>query len=94
MVSGGAQSAGSGGAATTGVGFDGIVAEQEEGVINGPAGNSYAGSVGISGVKIGLSEGLHFATILAASTAGTATWYGGAASASVQPVSVTIALQG
>jgi hypothetical protein len=93
MVSGAQQSSSGGTFATTGVGFDGTTAEQELGSINGPAGNGYIGSIGVDGVKTGLSEGLHYATLLGASGGGTATWAGGAATPSNPSPSLTIALR-
>jgi hypothetical protein len=94
MVSGAQQSSASGTPATTAVGFDGTTPEQAMGAINPPSGATYQTSIGISDVKTGLSEGLHYATLLGASGGGTATWIGGAAAAGNPSASLTVALQG
>ena len=94
MVSGAQQSSASGTPATTAVGFDGTTPEQAMGAVNPPSGATYQTSIGISDVKTGLSEGLHYATLLGASGGGTATWIGGAAAAGNPSASLTVALQG
>jgi hypothetical protein len=94
MVSGAQQSSASGTPATTAVGFDGTTPEQAMGAVNPPSGATYQTSIGISDIKTGLSEGLHYATLLGASGGGTATWIGGAAAAGNPSASLTVALQG
>lgn len=83
-VSGGFNNSTSGTNAFTGLGFDGTTAELQQAVVGGPsAGTIVITSIGLRGVKTGLSEGLHYATLLGASAGGTATWYGGGAAADV-----------
>jgi len=80
-LDGGYATSTAGGNALTSIGFDGTTAEQESSVLGGPAGNVFTGAVGISGIKTGLSEGLHYATLLGLSSAGAAKWFGGSAGA-------------
>jgi hypothetical protein len=76
----------------TGISFDGAAAEQET-----CAAASGVSGIGISGTKVGLSEGLHYATLFGAvgSGAGTGTWYGVTnTSAGQAQTTMTISLQG
>lgn len=78
-TSGGFNNSASGTNAFTGVGFDGTTPELQQAVVGGPsAGTVVIGSIALRGLKSGLSEGLHYATLLGASAGGTANWYGGA----------------
>jgi len=85
-VAGSFTSSGGGTNASSGIGFDGTTAESEASAVGGPAGNGYSGAIGISGVKTGLAEGLHYATILGATGSGTATWTG----TGLSPATVTV----
>lgn len=78
--------------AATQISFDGGATEQESVAV---AANSSTnrGPCAINGVKTGLSEGLHFATLYGASGAGTATWNGSNTAGTAQ-VTLIIALQG
>lgn len=70
--------------------FDGGTPELESCSANGSS------SLGFGGIKTGLSEGLHYATLFGAiNTSGTATWRGGAApsgTGGTAPVSLTLGL--
>ena len=76
--------------AVTAVSFDGGSPETEASAGTG------VGPIGISGIKSGLSEGVHYATIFGAvSSAGTGTWRSGSApsgSAGTAPVTITLGL--
>ena len=78
--------------AATQISFDGGATEQESVAV---AANSSTnrGPCAINGVKTGLSEGLHYATLFGAAGAGTATW-NGSNTASTAQVTLIIALQG
>lgn len=82
-ISGVFNSGTGGGNAYTAVGFDGPSGAPETSGVGGPAGNSFVGAVGITGVNTGLAEGLHFATILGATAGGTATWSGTTAAVTI-----------
>lgn len=77
-------------AAVSTMSFDGGSPELESCSANGSS------SLAFSGIKTGLSEGLHYATLFGAiNTSGTATWRGGAApsgTAGTAPVSLTLGL--
>jgi len=82
--------------AATQVSFDGAAGEQETVICFGTTVGGSGGltvSCPISGVKTGLSEGLHFATLLGATTSGTATWNSSNTNAS-STTTLIIALQG
>jgi hypothetical protein len=74
----------------TSIGFDSATPELESSMANGVS------SINVSGIKTGLSEGLHYATVLGAliTGSGTATWQGGAAplqsGAGLSPVTLTL----
>ncbi len=68
-------------AASTAMDFDGGAVEQEAVSVSNNSGASSA-PCAISGVKTGLSEGLHYATLFGARDVGTATWSGTASSSS------------
>jgi hypothetical protein len=59
------------------ISFDGAAAEQEACIASGATvggGGGNSATVALSGVKIGLSEGLHFATLFGAVSTNTGTW--------------------
>lgn len=60
--------------AATQIAFDGTTGEQESVAVASNSGTN-RGPCAINGVKTGLSEGNHYATLLGARDAGTATWY-------------------
>lgn len=62
-----AESGGSGTQCSFGVGFDGITAAPETAGVSVTAGSSPAGSIGLSGFKTGLAEGLHYITMIGSS---------------------------
>jgi hypothetical protein len=72
------------------ISFDGGSPELESCAAGGPS------TLALNGVKTGLAEGLHYATLFGAiNTSGTATWRGGAApsgSGGTAPVSLTLGL--
>lgn len=76
--------------ATTAVSFDGGSPEIEG------CTSTLQAPVALNGIKVGLAEGLHFATLYGSLTGGgTATWVGGATLASAAvPVTLTLALAG
>jgi hypothetical protein len=76
--------------ASTAMDFDGGAVEQEAVSVSNNSGAS-SGPCSISGVKTGLSEGLHYATLFGARDAGTATWSGTASNATSK-CSLTIAV--
>jgi hypothetical protein len=64
--------------AATQISFDGGAAEQETNIADGSevgGGGGQKSSLAITGVKVGLSEGLHFVTLLGGVSTGTGTWY-------------------
>jgi hypothetical protein len=76
----------SGATAVTAMSFDGGAAEIEAVVGNGAAG------LGLSGIKIGLSEGIHFATLFGAAPSG-ATWRSSlSGTAGTAPATITLGL--
>jgi hypothetical protein len=74
--------------ASTAMDFDGGATEQEQVTVANNSGASSA-PCAISGVKTGLSEGLHYATLFGARDVGTATW-SGTNSSSASKCSLTI----
>jgi len=78
------------GNAVTAVSFDGGAAEPEATAASGVAG------IGISGVKTGLTEGLHYSTIFGAvSSSGTGIWRSALSGPSgTAPTTITVGLQG
>lgn len=91
-VAGSFACSGSAGAATQ-VGFNSTsVGEQEASALNsGGGGGNVTGPCGISGTKVGLAEGLNYATVLSASNGGTATWHGANTAITAQ-VTMTVTL--
>jgi len=79
-------------AASTAMDFDGGSVEQEAISVSNNSGASSA-PCAINGVKTGLSEGLHYATLFGARDVGTAIW-SGTASSSASKCSLTIAVMG
>lgn len=75
-MNGSFSNGGGGGTASSGVGFDGTTAEPEASAVTSPGSTVIFCSVGINGVKTGLAEGSHYATMLGAVGAGTGTWLG------------------
>jgi hypothetical protein len=76
--------------ASTAMDFDGGATEQEQVSVTNNSGTSTA-PCAISGVKTGLSEGLHYATLFGARDVGTATW-SGTNSSNASKCSLTIAV--
>lgn len=76
----------SGGSGISALSFDSGTPELETGIANGPASSNAFGSTAITGVKSGLIEGLHYATIFGLASNGTTTWVGGAST----PVTITL----
>ncbi len=76
----------------TQISFDGGATEQEA-VVVGASASTNKGPCAINGVKTGLSEGLHYATLFGAASTGTTTW-NGTNTAQVAQVTLIIALQG
>jgi len=92
-ISGSFSNSGNGGA--TQISFDGNTGEQESSAV-GITSVSYGllrGAVGISGIKVGLSEGFHYATLFGAAVSGTTTWDSVNVSDKAQ-TTITIGLQG
>lgn len=81
---------GSSNGSRTSVGFDGTT--PEDCVSGSGIGGQGDWPIGISLFKTGLSEGVHFATLLGATGGGTANWYGNATLA--DRCSVDVAVQG
>lgn len=77
-------------AAVTAISFDGGSVEEEGSAATGSSG------IPINGIKVGLSEGLHYCTLFGAiNSSGTATWRGGTApsgSAGTAPTTLTLGL--
>lgn len=79
--------------AVSAVGFDGTTPEREGSIFEGFTGDT-TGNAAFTGFKSGLSEGLHYATMLGmfgiagGGGAGTATWQGGTSPAPANPPSV------
>lgn len=100
-VSGTATAGASSQLAVTGIGFDGTTPELESALYSGmhtsTEGSSTVGSISFSGIKNGLTEGNHYATVLGAASFGSVGWQGGnsAISGSTNPpVTLTIMVQG
>lgn len=74
------------------ISFDGAAGEQESCALSNNSGTN-RGPLAIKGTKVGLSEGLHFATLLGARDAGTATWHSSNTNATAQ-CTIIISLQG
>jgi len=70
-------------AAATQIAFDGTTGEQESVALANNSGTN-RGACAINGVKTGLSEGSHYATLLGARDVGTATWNGSNTSSTAQ----------
>lgn len=77
--------------AATQISFDGGATEQESVAVANNSGTN-RGACAINGVKKGLAEGLHYATLFGATGAGTGTW-SGSNTASTAQVSLIISLQ-
>lgn len=77
-------------AAVTAISFDGGSVEEEGSAATGSSG------IPINGIKVGLSEGLHYCTLFGAiNSSGTATWRGGTApsgTAGTAPTTLTLGL--
>lgn len=77
-------------AAVTAISFDGGPVEEEGSAATGSSG------IPINGIKVGLSEGLHYCTLFGAiNSSGTATWRGGTApsgTAGTAPTTLTLGL--
>jgi hypothetical protein len=88
----GSFSCGANQAAATQISFDGGSGEQESCAVANNSGIARA-PLAISGTKIGLSEGLHYATLLGAVGSGTGTWNSANTNSTAQGT-ITIGLQG
>jgi hypothetical protein len=82
--------------AGTQVSFDGGAVQPETSITTGATvsgGGGLSMNVNISGIKAGLSEGLHYATLFGAASTGTATWNSANTNSTAQ-TTLTIVLQG
>lgn len=98
---GSVQCGSSGQLAMTSIGFDGTTPELQAAIFSGmhtsTEGSSTIGMTNFDGMKSGLSEGYHYATLLAAATIGVGLWQGGStviSGSAIPPNALTVMVMG